>query len=76
MICSKPQPTIRASNGAFQLSIIQAYQSGDDKDRTCDIRLAKAALSQLSYVPIRTKKVESTGLEPVAFGMPSRRSPR
>jgi hypothetical protein len=24
---------------------------GDDKDRTCDIQLAKLALSQLSYTP-------------------------
>ena len=25
--------------------------NGDDRDRTCNLRLAKPALSQLSYVP-------------------------
>jgi hypothetical protein len=28
---------------------------GDDKDRTCDIQLAKLALSQLSYTPTKIK---------------------
>ena len=26
-------------------------QNGDDRDRTCNLRLAKPALSQLSYIP-------------------------
>ena len=39
---------------------------GDDGTRTRDIRLAKAALSQLSYIPERTAKVVGlTGFEPV-----------
>ena len=39
--------------------------SGDDGTRTRDIRLAKAALSQLSYIPNIFKVVGLTGFEPV-----------
>jgi hypothetical protein len=31
---------------------------GDNRDRTGDLRLAKPALSQLSYIPDATKKAE------------------
>ncbi len=30
----------------------QEISDGDDRDRTGDLSLAKAALSQLSYIPI------------------------
>jgi hypothetical protein len=33
-------------------SIPQQKNGGRDKDRTCDIQLAKLALSQLSYTPL------------------------
>jgi hypothetical protein len=33
------------------MSILTAKSGGDDRDRTDDLRLAKAALSQLSYIP-------------------------
>ena len=39
--------------------------SGDDGTRTRDFRLAKAALSQLSYIPNIFKVVGLTGFEPV-----------
>ena len=34
---------------------IQAISGGDDRARTDDLRLAKAALSQLSYIPVSTR---------------------
>ena len=32
-------------------SIHEKDENGDDRDRTCNLRLAKPALSQLSYIP-------------------------
>ena len=37
---------------------------GDDRDRTCDLELAKLLLSQLSYTPT-VYLVTPTGVEPV-----------
>ena len=39
--------------------------SGDDGTRTHDLRLAKALLSQLSYIPRFAGSVGLTGFEPV-----------
>jgi hypothetical protein len=44
------------------------HYGGDDGTRTRDIRLAKAALSQLSYIPMAynsAMQVGLTGFEPV-----------
>ena len=40
-----------APNKKGQVSLAREY-GGDDGDRTHDLRLAKPALSQLSYVPL------------------------
>ena len=60
---------------------------GADRDRTDDLRLAKPALSQLSYSPdwpdlMRTeagckivKRAELIGIEPTTSGLQNRRSP-
>ena len=40
---------------------------GDEETRTPDIRLAKAALSRLSYIPYLLVKVGLTRLELVTF---------
>ena len=37
---------------SFYFSTPQQNDGGPDKDRTCDIQLAKLALSQLSYRPV------------------------
>ena len=47
--------------------------NGDDRDRTDDLRLAKAALSQLSYIPWTTRTIRAqvvlseTALIPAPF---------
>ena len=38
-------------DGLTSLTLAAATASGDDRDRTGNLRLAKPALSQLSYVP-------------------------
>ncbi len=35
---------------------------GDEEDRTPDLRIANAALSQLSYVPMRGEIIANSGL--------------
>ena len=42
-------------------------ESGDDRNRTCDILLAKQALYQLSYVPV----VEARRLELLTLTLPA-----
>ena len=36
----------------FQVAATKGFTVGDDRDRTGNLRLAKPALSQLSYVPL------------------------
>ena len=48
---------------------------GDEEARTPDLRRAKAALSQLSYIPFRYK-VGLVGLEPTASPLSEERSNR
>ena len=43
--------TRERSDREISLTIF-ALKNGDDRDRTDDLRLARAALSQLSYIPI------------------------
>ena len=44
--------TSRPSSGQRILYIMRGPSSGDDRDRTGDLWLAKPSLSQLSYVPV------------------------
>jgi hypothetical protein len=46
---------------------------GDEGIRTPDLRRAKAALSQLSYIPI-SREVGLSGLEPETFPLSEERS--
>lgn len=39
------------------LAFFKGSQIGDDRDRTGNLRLARAALSQLSYVPFNLKQI-------------------
>jgi hypothetical protein len=36
---------------SFFIFNFSLFFNGDDRDRTCNLRLAKPALSQLSYIP-------------------------
>jgi hypothetical protein len=47
--------TTRYSDVQDFFSFFKKKFGGDDKDRTCDIQLAKLALSQLSYTPTPSK---------------------
>ena len=49
--------------------------NGDEEARTPDLRRAKAALSQLSYIPFRTE-VGLVGLEPTTSPLSEERSNR
>jgi hypothetical protein len=40
------------------------YFGGDERDRTAGLRRARAALSRLSYIPIRLIVVGLPGVEP------------
>ena len=42
----------KRSGAPGSLQIVNATASGDEGIRTPDLRLAKAALSQLSYIPV------------------------
>ncbi|GEM_PF-5546603 len=44
-------PSFAKATKGILLSPLGAMQNGDDRDRTCNLRLAKPALSQLSYIP-------------------------
>jgi hypothetical protein len=48
--------------------------SGDEGIRTPDLRRAKAALSQLSYIPVYTVQVGLSGLEPETSPLSEARS--
>ena len=50
--------------------------SGDEETRTPDPRLAKAVLSQLSYIPFKVRKVGLVGLEPTTSPLSEERSNR
>jgi hypothetical protein len=52
---------------ALSLLRVTPPAGGDEGARTPDIRLAKAALSQLSYIPGFDKLVGLSGLEPLTF---------
>jgi hypothetical protein len=54
MTVSGPPDSILAS---LPLPTAFAEESGDDRDRTGNLRLAKPALSQLSYVPDRKSEI-------------------
>jgi hypothetical protein len=61
-----PNAAIKLSDSEPITFAFQAFPDGDDGTRTRDIRLAKAALSQLSYIPFATTRVVGlTGFEPV-----------
>jgi hypothetical protein len=45
------------------LAPLSSLNCGDDRDRTGNLRLAKPALSQLSYVPFEAHGWHSAGLE-------------
>jgi hypothetical protein len=47
---------------------------GDDRDRTGNLRLAKPALSQLSYVPLNASVVGVLGFEPRTSALSELRS--
>ena len=51
------------------------FFNGDEETRTLDIRLAKAALSQLSYIP-SVLQVGLVGLEPTTSPLSEERSNR
>ena len=56
-------------------SIVHFELSGDEGIRTPDLRRAKAALSQLSYIPDRTGfQVGLSGLEPETSPLSEARS--
>ena len=54
------------------------YFGGDNRDRTGDLSLAKAALSQLSYIPIKYESqaimVGLSGFEPLTSRLSGGRS--
>ena len=54
----------------------QVRASGDEETRTPDPRLAKAVLSQLSYIPSKVGKVGLVGLEPTTSPLSEERSNR
>ena len=57
---------LSVAQNPFQFHLLKNNPGGDDGTRTRGIRLAKAALSQLSYIPFTTIRVVGlTGLEPV-----------
>ena len=57
-------PSFAKATKGILLSPLGAAQNGDDRDRTCNLRLAKPALSQLSYVPGPTSlKIEDLRLK-------------
>ena len=56
----------------FTLKLIA--QSGDEGIRTPDLRRAKAALSQLSYIPGHSRVVGLSGLEPETLPLSEARS--
>jgi hypothetical protein len=51
-------------------------KGGDEEARTPDLRRAKAALSQLSYIPFSIDKVGLVGLEPTTSPLSEERSNR
>ena len=55
--------------------LFTTISNGDEETRTLDIRLAKAALSQLSYIP-SVLKVGLVGLEPTTSPLSEERSNR
>ena len=55
---------------------VHSRASGDEETRTPDPRLAKAVLSQLSYIPFKIGKVGLVGLEPTTSPLSEERSNR
>jgi hypothetical protein len=53
---------------------IQVPHGGDSRDRTGNLRLAKPALSQLSYIPETLALVGLSGLEPLTSRLSGARS--
>ena len=51
--CRTKQPTIRRKKSLCLQGFLQIQTGGADGDRTHDLRIANATLSQLSYRPIR-----------------------
>ena len=62
-------------NQCFSLFYLYCFY-GDEETRTLDIRLAKAALSQLSYIPFSFDKVGLVALEPTTSPLSEERSNR
>ena len=62
--------TVRCAIGKRGTQLVTQHAGGDNRDRTGNLRLAKPALSQLSYIPkssMRSKPFE-TGLMMVGLG--------
>ena len=55
-------------------SVVAVFWSGANRARTDDLRLARAALSQLSYSPQSRYLVGLTGIEPVTSRLSGVRS--
>jgi hypothetical protein len=49
-------------SGGAASSLLSAGSGGADRDRTGDLLLAKQALSQLSYGPVRNARPEGAGV--------------
>lgn len=69
VVLSTPSQSVNVFHLKLPCFWLSTPSSGDDRDRTGNLRLAKPALSQLSYVPVQVKsqkaKVKKTKL--VAF---------
>ena len=59
---------------ALEPTELPAQNGGVEGDRTPDLSVANAVLSQLSYYPL--KMVDPVGLEPTTFCVQNRCSPR
>ena len=57
-----------------KLTLLYQSLSGDEGIRTPDLRRAKAALSQLSYIPGLSRAVGLSGLEPETSPLSEARS--
>ena len=73
-----PRPTFSKRQRSFAVfsstRLCHGFFGGDDRDRTGNLRLAKPALSQLSYVPVSHLRVGVLGFEPRTSALSELRS--
>ena len=67
---------VKEPNGSFEpifFKLVVSFKSGDDRDRTGDLWLAKPPLSQLSYIP-EVNLMGLSGVEPLTSRLSGARS--